>query len=260
MDFNQTHIQKFLTEIKKIKQIPSDEQMELFKQYQINPTPALRQKLINNNLRLAFKIILSKPTNNHNTIEDRMSVASIGIIKAVEDFKPEFGFKFSTFARKYIETELLTDFHHNAKTIKETSYVKEKIKNGDLDEIKTISGSTNISDEYNSNELQDTFESDTFDNQFDIDNNIDHQHKLDEFWVEIKAVLKPNQYDVIKAFYSDNVVVQGVKSKRMTDTAIADVLGTTKQNVGQIRMYALDRIRRSGILDKYKDNLDFFKF
>jgi RNA polymerase sigma factor (sigma-70 family) len=257
MIYNQTYLSLLTKELKKIEQIPSAKQLELIKEYKISPSKKLKDILVNNNLRLALKIIFKRPCE-YNTIEDRVSIATISIINALEDFDPSLGFTFATFCRKYIDNDLSIDYHKFGNLIKRNKVLAEKISNGEIPTYTTVSASTMIFDNDGST-IGDILESDTFPNQFDIDNNINHQDKLEEFWKDIKTVLNQKQYDIIRGFYSDGIMVHG-KSKRLKDIEMADMFGVTKQALGQSRKFALKKIAKSGILNKYKDNINYFRF
>ena len=65
-----------------------------------------RDKLIEHNLRLVVHIA-KKYTNNEQELEDFTSIGTIGLIKAIDSFKDNKGFKISTYASRCIENEIL---------------------------------------------------------------------------------------------------------------------------------------------------------
>ena len=65
-----------------------------------------RNKLIEHNLRLVVHIA-KKYTNNEQELEDFTSIGTIGLIKAIDSFKDNKGFKISTYASRCIENEIL---------------------------------------------------------------------------------------------------------------------------------------------------------
>ena len=67
---------------------------------------AARQRLIEHNLRLVSHIV-HKYTVPGYTQDDLVSVGALGLIKAVNTFKPESGSQLSTYAARCIENEVL---------------------------------------------------------------------------------------------------------------------------------------------------------
>ena len=61
-----------------------------------------RNKLIEHNLRLVAHIVKNYDIKKEQT-EDLISIGTIGLIKAVDSFKPEKGHKLTTYASKCIE-------------------------------------------------------------------------------------------------------------------------------------------------------------
>lgn len=66
----------------------------------------LREKLIVHNLRLVV-YIARKFESPQNTVEDLISIGTIGLIKAVNTFSPERNIKLATYASRCIENEIL---------------------------------------------------------------------------------------------------------------------------------------------------------
>ncbi|MEF9967891.1 MAG: RNA polymerase sporulation sigma factor SigK [Longicatena sp.] len=65
-----------------------------------------RNKLIEHNLRLVAHIVKKYDIKKEQT-EDLISIGTIGLIKAIDSFKPEKGHKITTYASKCIENEIL---------------------------------------------------------------------------------------------------------------------------------------------------------
>lgn len=71
------------------------------------------EKLIRHNLRLV--VYISKKFDNVGTgIEDLISIGTIGLIKAVNTYKPEKNIKLATYASRCIENEILMYIRKNA--------------------------------------------------------------------------------------------------------------------------------------------------
>lgn len=66
-----------------------------------------RQKLIEHNLRLVAHIA-KKYYADENNRDDLVSIGTIGLIKAVDSFKPDKGIRLSSYASRCIENAILT--------------------------------------------------------------------------------------------------------------------------------------------------------
>ncbi len=71
-------------------------------------------KLIRHNLRLVAHVVKKFYTTN-TTMEDLISIGTIGLIKAVNTFNYEKGARFSTYAARCIENEVLMQFRSEKK-------------------------------------------------------------------------------------------------------------------------------------------------
>lgn len=65
-----------------------------------------RNLLIEHNLRLVAHIV-KKFDNTGEDMEDLISIGTIGLIKAIESYRPNKGTKLATFAARCIENEIL---------------------------------------------------------------------------------------------------------------------------------------------------------
>lgn len=79
-----------------------------------------KNKLIEHNLRLVVHIA-KKYTNREQEIEEFTSIGTIGLIKAINSFKEDKGFKISTYASKCIDNEILMYIRANKKNQAEVS-------------------------------------------------------------------------------------------------------------------------------------------
>lgn len=82
--------------------------------------PQSRNKLIEHNLRLVAHIV-KKFDNTGEDLEDLISIGTIGLIKAIESFRPNKGTKLATFAARCIENEILMHLRSLKKTRKDVS-------------------------------------------------------------------------------------------------------------------------------------------
>ena len=79
-----------------------------------------RDALILHNLRLVV-YIAKKFDSNGASVEDLISIGTIGLIKAISTFRPEKGSRLATYAAKCIDNELLMMFRARKKTMREIS-------------------------------------------------------------------------------------------------------------------------------------------
>ncbi|MEM9511266.1 MAG: sigma-70 family RNA polymerase sigma factor, partial [Cyanobacteria bacterium P01_E01_bin.48] len=80
--------------------------LELLKQYQSNPSPRLRNRLVEMNMGLVRKEAHHWKNQCRETFDDLMQIGSIGLIQAVERFEVSRGLAFSSFAMPYIRGEI----------------------------------------------------------------------------------------------------------------------------------------------------------
>lgn len=97
-------VKDYLSNLKKIPQLNHDEMVDLFQKYELGGHIAERakKKIIESNLRLVISIAKCYSTNSI-SIEDLIQEGNIGLIKAVEKFKWDKGFRFSTYATWWIK-------------------------------------------------------------------------------------------------------------------------------------------------------------
>ena len=79
-----------------------------------------RNELIERNMRLVAHVA-KKYQNPEDEMEDLISIGTIGLIKAVETYKDDYGSRLATYAARCIDNELLMHFRAKKKTSKEVS-------------------------------------------------------------------------------------------------------------------------------------------
>lgn len=85
--------------------LPKDTESEIMERIQGGDESA-RQPLITHNLRLVV-YIAKKFESSNASAEDLISIGTIGLIKAVNTFRPEKNIKLATYASRCIENEIL---------------------------------------------------------------------------------------------------------------------------------------------------------
>lgn len=93
-----------------------------------------RDTLIEKNLRLV--VYIARRFDNTNThIEDLISIGTIGLIKAIETFKPEKKIKLATYASRCIENEILMHLRKTNRTKSEISFDEPLNSDADGNEL-----------------------------------------------------------------------------------------------------------------------------
>lgn len=88
----------------KLRTLKEKEKMELLRQAQAGDKIA-RNELINCNLRLVLSVV-QKFTNRGENLDDLFQVGCVGLIKAIDNFDPDLGVKFSTYGVPMIIGEI----------------------------------------------------------------------------------------------------------------------------------------------------------
>jgi RNA polymerase primary sigma factor len=112
-------IKLYQQEIRNIGEIPKNEEIRLFCEYQVTKCPKIKQSLINNNLRFVINIAKYYHNSSFYQLSDLISSGNIGLIRAVEEFDPNKGYKFSTYAVWWIRQSILEGIAKESKAIKQ---------------------------------------------------------------------------------------------------------------------------------------------
>lgn len=105
------------------KPLTPKQELEYLEKYHNGDLKA-KEILINHNLRLVAHIV--KKYSGTEEADDLISVGSLGLIKAINTYKPGFGTQLSTYAAKCIENEILMLLRVNKKH-KNTISVEESL-------------------------------------------------------------------------------------------------------------------------------------
>ncbi len=176
-----------------------------------------REKLILHNLRLVAHIVRKYYSSNPNQ-DDLTSIGTIGLVKAVDTFKPESGARFATYAARCIQNEILMHFRSQKKLACEVS-INETIdvdRDGNpLTYIDVIGCDECISEE------------------------IDLKIKIEKALKYVNNVLSERERQIIIMRY-------GLYGRRpMTQKETATKLGISRSYVSRIEKSALDKLRNA---------------
>ena len=100
--------------------------MQLLQVYQQSPRPELMEKLVEGYLPLA-KMIARRFAGRGVELEDLEQVASIGLMKAIERFRPELGLRFSTYATPTITGDVRNYIRDKGDTLRMPRDTKSRL-------------------------------------------------------------------------------------------------------------------------------------
>jgi RNA polymerase primary sigma factor len=115
----------YLREIGRHKLLTGREEIELARAAKLGNERA-RQKLIQSNLRLVVSIA-RKYINRGLSFQDLIQEGSLGLIRAVEKFDPEKGFKFSTYATWWIRQAITRALADKSRAIRVPVHMNERL-------------------------------------------------------------------------------------------------------------------------------------
>jgi RNA polymerase primary sigma factor len=102
--------------LRKIPLLSAREERELAERVNLGDMEA-RERMINSNLRLV-RWVASKYINRGLSIFDLIQEGNIGLIKAVEHFKPNRGIRFSTYATLWVKRSIERALANHSRTIR----------------------------------------------------------------------------------------------------------------------------------------------
>lgn len=114
-----------------IKVLSNEEMLNLFERYK-NGEKFARDDIINGNLKLVLSILKSFNKSDENK-DDLFQIGCVGLLKAVDNFDPSFGVKFSTYCVPMIQGEIRRYIRDNSsvrvsRSLKDLSYRALKMK------------------------------------------------------------------------------------------------------------------------------------
>lgn len=179
-----------------------------------------RQILIERNLRLVAHVA-KKYMGCGEDIEDLISIGTIGLIKAVNTFKPEKGSRLATYAAKCIDNELLMMFRARKKITREISLYEPIGTDKEGNEINLI----------------DVCEQE----QTDIIEDMDRAAKLKCLYALIDERLDERERYIIKLRYG--VLNGALGGEELTQRDIGRMLGISRSYVSRIEKKALGKLK-----------------
>ena len=181
-----------------------------------------RNALIEKNMRLVAHIVKKYTSTERDYInEDLISVGTIGLIKAVDSFDIERNVRFSTYAAKCIDNEILMLFRQDKKKEREVSLNEPIGKDKEGNEIS----------------LKDIIGEDSEKKQPDAVEDYMFYEQIKCIYGNIEKVLAPREIEILKYRYG----LFG--AKECTQNELADRLGISRSYVSRIEKKALGKLR-----------------
>ena len=267
-------IKMYLREIGQIPLLSYEEEID-YAQRVLNGDEEAKQKLIESNLRLVVSIA-KKHTNRGLKMLDLIQEGNIGLMKAVEKFEYEKGFKFSTYATWWIRQAITRAIADQGRTIRIPVHMIEtinKIKKESriilqetgkeptaeelakkleipVDKVKNIlemnqdpiSLETPVGSEEDS-ELGDFVEDDKFLNPYDATTRVLLKEQLDE----ILKTLNEREEMVLRYRYGLD------DGSQKTLEEVGKIFNVTRERIRQIEVKALRKLRHLSRRKKLED-------
>lgn len=212
---------KFISLILGIEQLQSfppplskEEEEKMFERMRGGDRKA-RDILIERNLRLVSHII-KKYYASYPAIDELISVGSLGLIKAVDSFKSEYGTRFATYGAKCVQNEILMYFRSRKKMQNEVS----------------INDTIDIDKDGNPLTYLDIISVDE-----DITGEIDLKIHTDRIHELVNTILDGREREIIILRYGLNGY------KPLTQREVAKHLGISRSYVSRIEKRALEKLR-----------------
>ena len=100
-----TGIGWYLERIKSARLLTADEEKQLARRIREHSDPIARERMIRANLRLVIRIA-KEYSNPGMTLSDLVAEGNLGLVRAVEEFDPDAGVRFSTYASWWIKQSI----------------------------------------------------------------------------------------------------------------------------------------------------------
>lgn len=182
----------------------------------MNDVPNAREPLITHNLRLVV-YIAKKFESSSASVEDLISIGTIGLIKAVNTFCPERNIKLATYASRCIENEILM-------YLRKSSQLKNEI---------SIDDPLNV--DWDGNEL---LLSDILGSEQDTVNHDIEQEVERDLLLNAVSHLAPREREIMELRFGLN------NTKEHTQKEVADTLGISQSYISRLEKRIIERLKK----------------
>ena len=176
-----------------------------------------KEELILHNMRLVAHVA-KKYVNSEEDTEDLISIGTIGLLKAVNSFKHDYGSRFATYAIRCIDNEMLMYFRSRKKVRGEVSLFEP----------------IGVDKEGNQIQLVDVLEY----HDVNVVENVQKKEQLDKISRNIGQILSERERYIICKRYG----LFG--TKECTQREISTELGISRSYVSRIEKKALDKLKK----------------
>lgn len=181
-----------------------------------NGSNEAKEILVKHNLRLVAHI--AKKYSNYGDNDELISIGSIGLIKAIESYKPDKGTQLATYASRCIENEILM-------TMRATKKHRSNV---------SLNEPIGVDKDGNELVIMDMLEADTSVIE-DVENSIIMENLLNI----TKEVLDEREFEIIRLRYG----LGGIGA--LTQREVAQKFDISRSYVSRIEKKALDKIKRN---------------
>jgi len=126
MAMQQTELGWYLDQIKSGRLLSADEEKQLARRIREHSDIIAREAMIEANLRLVVKIA-SDYTNSGMTLSDLVAEGNLGLMRAVEEFDPDAGTRFSTYAAWWIKQAIKRALINSGQPVHIPAYMSKLI-------------------------------------------------------------------------------------------------------------------------------------
>ena len=176
-----------------------------------------KDELILHNMRLVAHVA-KRYSSSEEEMEDLLSIGTVGLIKAVNTFKADFGSRFATYAIRCIDNEMLMHFRGKRKTRGEVSLFEP----------------IGTDKEGNQIHLFDILE--TADE--DVALELEKRSQIEQLMRNMKEILSEREDRIITKRYG----LYGEEEK--TQREIAHEIGISRSYVSRIEKHALEKLKK----------------
>ena len=176
-----------------------------------------KDELILHNMRLVAHVA-KKYQSSEEDMEDLIAIGTIGLLKAVGSFKPDYGSRFATYAIRCIDNEILMYFRG-----------KRKVK-GEVSLFEPIG----MDKEGNQIHLVDVLEVE----DADVVERVQQREQIEKIKKHMDTTLTPREYWIIKHRYGLE------QEEECTQRQLAARLGISRSYVSRIEEKALNKLKK----------------
>ena len=197
--------------------LATEEEQQLLRRMEEGDLQA-KCRLIEHNMRLVAKEKKKYYSPNEDT-EDLLSIGTIGLLKAVNTYDPQKGYKLVTYAARCIDNELLMYFRGRKKQAKDVSLYEPIGRDKEGNQIR----------------LYDVLEREPV----DIAEQMDRTQNIRKLKQLLPQVLDQREFEIICKRYGLG------REQHMTQKEIANTMGISRSYVSRIEKKALEKLREA---------------